>query len=92
MSKVIILCVVFAALTVFLIEETRAEQVKQRVKRQGMTLDDYPADDVDMMQRIFRTPLKRQWCRSGMSYNPVLGSCTLSLAAMRGRGRGYRGQ
>ena len=43
-------------------------------------LGDYPLEDVDMMQRLFRTPLKRQWCRSGMSYNPVLGTCTLSLA------------
>ena len=43
-------------------------------------MGDYPSLDADLMQRIFQTPLKRQWCRSGMSYNPVLGTCTLSLA------------
>ncbi|KAL8583983.1 hypothetical protein ACOMHN_048590 [Nucella lapillus] len=64
----------------------------QRVRRQAMTpsLGNYPLGDTDLLQPIFRTPLKRQWCRRGMAYNPVLGSCTFSVAAMRGRGRNHR--
>ncbi|XP_076461823.1 O2 contryphan Vc1-like [Babylonia areolata] len=94
MSKLFV--VLFATLTLLVIAHGRAEaeeQQRRRAKRQSnmAEADGYPLDDVDLMQRIFRTPLKRQWCRAGMSYNPVLGSCTLSLAAMRGRGRNFRG-
>nr|KAG5691889.1 hypothetical protein BaRGS_033252 [Batillaria attramentaria] len=65
--------------------EAAAGRESRRVKRQGYNsfdsdLGEYPQYDVDLMQRVFKTPLKRQWCRSGMSFNPVIGTCTLSLA------------
>nr|W4VSF6.1 RecName: Full=O2 contryphan Vc1; Short=O2_Vc1; AltName: Full=Contryphan Vc1; Short=Con-Vc1; Flags: Precursor [Conus victoriae] len=61
-------------------ERTEAEEPQHHgAKRQDGT-GGYPVDDVDMMQRIFRTPLKRQWCQPGYAYNPVLGICTITLS------------
>ncbi|KAL8604972.1 hypothetical protein ACOMHN_028600 [Nucella lapillus] len=96
MSKFSVVFALFASLGLFVIAHGRAaeteEQQRHRAKRYDMAdeMGEYPANDEAMMQRIFRTPLKRQWCRSGMVYNPALGTCTLSLMAMRGRGRSFR--
>uniref|UniRef100_A0A0K8TUR9 Conopeptide n=1 Tax=Conus lenavati TaxID=1519839 RepID=A0A0K8TUR9_CONLV len=97
MSNIFVLVVVFSVLVVH--SEHAAgfmepmEGGLQRVMRRAeltSSLDDYPVEDVDLLQPLFRTPLKRQWCRRGMAYNPALGTCTFSVAAMRGRGRKYR--
>ncbi|XP_076439562.1 uncharacterized protein LOC143279408 [Babylonia areolata] len=73
-----------------------------RARRQAATGPDsyLPLDDAYLLllqqqlqqqQPLLRAaPVKRQWCRRGMAYNPALGTCTFSVAAMRGRGRNYR--
>ncbi|CAL1535588.1 unnamed protein product [Lymnaea stagnalis] len=47
------------------------------------------ANDWGLLDQLLTRPTKRQWCRKGLTYNHVLGSCMLSFAALRGRGKGY---
>ncbi|GFO14721.1 conopeptide, partial [Plakobranchus ocellatus] len=44
-------------------------------------------NDGDFLGKLLAPPAKRHWCRKGMTYSPILGSCKLSFSAMRGRGR-----
>ncbi|CAG5136094.1 unnamed protein product, partial [Candidula unifasciata] len=34
----------------------------------------------DLLETLIDSPRKRQWCRKGMIYNHMLGTCTLSLS------------
>ncbi|BFY97366.1 hypothetical protein BsWGS_00406 [Bradybaena similaris] len=40
-----------------------------------------------LLDALLARPSKRLWCRKGMTYNHVLGSCTPSFTAIRGKGR-----
>ncbi|KAK6172118.1 hypothetical protein SNE40_018067 [Patella caerulea] len=39
--------------------------------------------------QLFRTPNKRQLCRPGFTFNPVIRNCKPSLGVLRGRGRRF---